>query len=371
MKTTGHKQFFALLRAGLWNQKADAALFESGVDWPFIFKLSKSQSVLGIIFDGIRTLPETCMPERKIYLQWCSLVGKIEQSNSMLNAELQNVFSLYSQHGLTPVLLKGQGVAQNYPNPLHRQCGDIDIYLGEKQYPVANKLLLAGGAVETLEENNKHSGFHWHQVEVENHRIVAQLNAPRANAYFQRMVKNWFPHGRTATIDGFYTVLPPADFDALFLLIHAIIHFLSGGIGLRQVCDWACLLHAYRAELNPTGIAESYRRTGLTRAGKAFGYIAVEYLGLPAEELLFKLDEKDKKRGEWLLEDILQTGNFGQFDQRRKVKPKGYWSGKWHTFTTIINRCRELGEFAPAEARWYPLMLAIHSAKMQIKHRLS
>ncbi len=371
MKTTGHKQFFTLLKAGLWKQQADATLFESGVEWLSIFTLAKSQSLLGIIFDGMHTLPEACMPERKIYLQWCSLVGKIEQSNSKLNAELKNIFSLYTLHGLTPVLLKGQGVAQNYPNPFHRQCGDIDVYLGSKQYREANKLILKDGGVENLEESNKHSGFQWHQIEVENHRIAASLSAPRANAYFQQLIKSWFPNGRTVTIDGFSTTVPPAEFDALFLLIHAVIHFLSGGIGLRQVCDWACLLHARQAELKHTEVAESYRRTGLTRAGKAFGYIAVEYLGLPLEELPFELGEKDKERGEWLLNDILQTGNFGQFDRRRKIKPKGYWSGKWYTFTKIINRCRELGEFAPGEARWYPFMLAMHSAKMQIKHRLS
>lgn len=48
-----------------------------------------------------------------------------------------------------------------------------------------------------------------------------------------------------------------------------------------------------------------------------------------------------------------------------KQRPKGYWSGKWYTFTRATQRCREFGALAPAEARWYPLMLAVHSAQVQ------
>lgn len=34
---------------------------------------------------------------------------------------------------LSPVLLKGQAFAENYPYPLHRQCGDIDLYFKNRK----------------------------------------------------------------------------------------------------------------------------------------------------------------------------------------------------------------------------------------------
>lgn len=79
----------------------------------------------------------------------------------------------------------------------------------------------------------------------------------------------------------------------------------------------------------------------------------------------YPLYSKDIETGEWLLNDIWQGGNFGQHNQNRKQRPKGYWSGKWYTFTRATQRCREFGALAPAEARWYPLMLAVHSAQVQ------
>lgn len=41
----------------------------------------------------------------------------------------------------------------------------------------------------------------------------------------------------------------------------------------------------------------------------------------------YPLYSKDIETGEWLLNDIWQGGNFGQHNQNRKQRPKGYWSG--------------------------------------------
>ena len=86
------------------------------------------------------TLPSELRPSRGIFLQWSNIVARIEESNEHLNEELKNVFTLYQANGLTPILLKGQGVALNYRQPKRRQCGDIDVYLGEDMEK-ANDLL--------------------------------------------------------------------------------------------------------------------------------------------------------------------------------------------------------------------------------------
>lgn len=45
------------------------------------------------------------------------------------------------------------------------------------------------------------------------------------------------------------------------------------------------------------------------------------------EDLPIPYTQKDIETGEWLLNDIWQGGNFGQHNQNRKQRPKGYWSG--------------------------------------------
>lgn len=78
---------------------------------------------------------------------------------------------------------------------LHRQCGDIDLYIGKKNYETANKLLRQESTDEH-EENHKRTCIHWHNVDIENHRILLRLSSPFADRNFQQEISRW--HGTAA-----------------------------------------------------------------------------------------------------------------------------------------------------------------------------
>lgn len=364
------QQFFALTQAGLWGTEADASLFDEQTDWAQLYQSARAQALLGIVLDGIQTLPAEKRPPRTLYLKWCNTLLNIEEKNRLLNRELANVYALCRANGVEPVLLKGQGVAQNYRNPMHRQCGDIDLFTGNDDYQKVNNLLLPD-VTRVEEESFKHAGFEWHGVTIENHRVLTSLSAPAADRFLQREIMRWHNTDicRRLLVGDCLTTLPPLPFEVAYILTHSVLHFLGCGIGLRQVCDWACLLHHQRKNINRSEVAELFHRMGLTRAAQVFGVVAAKYLKLPVEDLPIPYSEKDLAVGDWLMEDIWRSGNFGQFDTRSKRSAKGYWNRKWYTFMRVCKRCYELGALAPAEARWYPLMLAAHSAQAQWNKR--
>ena len=257
---------------------------------------------------------------------------------------------------------------------MHRQCGDIDIYLGKQGQPIANRLLLQQGAIVEGEASDKHASYSLKGVHIENHRIILRLNSPLANRHFQQIIRKWYPQetdyalfSETGKEDSkaVSIAIPPASFNALYIFLHAFVHFLNSGIGLRQLCDWTCLLANRHKEIDATTLLRQLQDLGLLHAAQAFGYIAVTRLGLPANRLPFPL-EGTKQIGEQLLEDILSTGNFGQHDNRIKPRPKGYWAGKWYTFCRATRRCNELRQFAPYEALWYPVTLIGGTIAIQI-----
>ena len=368
--TKEQRQFSALLKAGLWGTPADVSAFDHQTDWMELLLMAKKQACIGVVYDGVLTLPAELQPPRSISLQWATIVAQIEEDNEFLNGKLAEVFTLYRDNGIYPILLKGQGVAQNYRIPLHRNSGDIDVYVGDADYEKANALLrkeASGGS----EETNKHASIHWRGVTVENHRIMTHLNAPGSNQYFVDYLKGWYPNGsRTLNVGGYNVAVCPLEFDITFVLIHSVLHFLNEGVGLRQICDWTCMLSAQYENIDRKSLLDLFEGVGLMKAARAFGVIAVEFLGLPPAYLPFDLSEKDYLLGEWLLHDVLEGGNFGWYYKDMEKRPKGYWSGKWYTFNRAFRRCRELGRIAPAEARWYPLYLAYASAKAQLKLRL-
>lgn len=357
-------RFFALIRSGLWGTDPDTDLFDTQTDWKQLFRLARAQSLSGIVFDGMQMLPPDKRPNRELYLQWCTAALQIEDNNRKLNRELSNVYALYRESGIEPVLLKGQGIGQNYRNPLHRECGDIDLYIGNLDYVRANELLRRESESEH-EENHKHTCMEWHGVSIENHRVLTRLSSPSADRHFQKEVSRWSNNKqeyRNLTIDGCSVTLPPVNFDAAYILLHSVLHFFGEGIGLRQLCDWACLLRKQKEYIDHEEVEKLFRKWGLIKAAKAFGAITVKYLGLPIEDLPIAYTGKDLEKGEQLLDDILKTGNFGMFYTNQKQGPEEYRSSYWSYFTHICNRCFEFRSLAPAEAFWYPVLLAFFFA---------
>ena len=97
------------------------------------------------------------------------------------------------------------------------------------------------------------------------------------------------------------------------LKLNYVLHFLNEGVGLRQICDWTCMLHTHGKQLDKDRLAAVLKGIGMLKAARAFGVIATKFLGLPIEDLPFELNRKDEELGEWLLQDVLEGGNYGWY----------------------------------------------------------
>lgn len=351
-------QFLELLRSGLWGTPARAEGFDTDTDWKALYQAARQQTVAGIVLDGLETLPRERRPERSLYLQWCTQVLHLEEQNALLDRRIGELVARLRAEGIDPVLMKGQGVARNYRVPAHRTCGDIDLYVGFGHFERANRTI-DPDVTRWHEIRYKHSGALWKGVEVEIHQLMAVLNAPGADRFLQREIARWYGQApaRQVRIGDTDVSLMPLEFEVVYLLIHALGHFTHEGLGLRQVCDWTCLLNRYAEHLDPHEVDRLLQGTGLRRGAGAFGFLATEVLGLPADHLPFELTDDDRKLGRHLLQNIWQMGNFGRFDPTRSQRPKGYWRGKWHTFVQLTSRNLGHRRMAPAEAYWLPYSL--------------
>lgn len=360
------QQFFSLLQAGLWGKEPNIFLFNYPTDWKQLYVKSKEQCVAGIMLDGIQHLPTDKRPPRALYLEWCNLLMQMEENNQKLNREIAALYDLFRKNGIEPVLVKGQGIAQNYRNPLHRQCGDIDLYVGETHFETANELLMQEATYKS-EEIYKHSNIMWHGVEVENHRILINLSAPMADRRLQREIANWandLSRCPKLNIGGAMVPVPPTAFNVAYILLHTVSHFLNEGIGIRHVCDWCCLLQQLTNEERKEA-ALLIKDYGLERAARILEIILTEQLGLPARYLIIPPRKEDREKAIWLLNEIWLGGNFGIYSPNRKKIPKGYWNKKWQTYKQVIRRCIQMGSLAPREARWQPIRVIQNMLQVQ------
>jgi hypothetical protein len=342
------EQFLLLLRIGLWGGEANPENFPTeSTDWKGLYKLAEQQTVVGIVYDGLSTLPLELQPDQHLLRKWYIHVLRIENSHNVLNKTLVEIFSLYEEAGFTPILLKGQGIAQCYRNPSHRNCGDIDVFVGEKDYKQVNTYCAKKNIITNGEESNKHFEFYYKGISIENHRIVARMFNQFSNKHLANAVNEWFPNKvRHIDICDKEISLPPVSFDSVFILIHATNHFIAGGVGLRQLCDWSRLLHTYSKEIDRGVLGKKIKELGLERIWALFGYISVNYLGLPVDEMPFYSDVSAKK-AEKALVCIFKEGNFGHLT--KSAEPKMFLIKKLFRARYTIGRLSKVITIFPRE----------------------
>lgn len=300
-----------MLRAALW---AGSGCEVNQADWKNVLETARRQTTIGLICHaGLQCEVGKSLPEKnKAFLrqQLLSLV----RSHQRINAMVARVVTVLCASGIEPVLMKGQGLAANYSVPELRQCGDIDLYVGKEKYDMACALVntMAG---ETEAAKGYGTELNYHVVVdgiiVEIHRLTSLLYYREMNAIYEPYSdKGMAIGGNSMMINGENVWLPADTFNAFFVFHHAWNHFISGGIGMRQLCDWTMLLHAKRETINRVELDDILCRLQLKDAWQVFGCIAVDWLGLPQSEMPF-YDEKCAERAKRAVVIILKEGNFG------------------------------------------------------------
>lgn len=235
------QMLFALLRAAINQRYADAKLFDgiSAEQWLQIYKLSARQGVIAIAWDGVLTLPRELQPTTALRIQWAMSVENLEKRYAHQMATAANLSTLYAQHGIEMMVLKGLGLSELYPVREHRECGDIDIYLGNN-YEYGNKVIEKMG-IEVGYENPKHSHFTYEGVTIENHKTFLNVELSRRDRYLNtELLRLTEKRGRELECINNITT-PPATANAIFLMRHAARHFQEGLVA-RHMIDWACFL---------------------------------------------------------------------------------------------------------------------------------
>lgn len=327
-----------LVRSALWGVPAEG--LPDRIDWNMVFKLAKQQTLVGLLADAVQMLPDGKKPDANSLTQLRAYILKNLQAHMLITKRLAATTELLRSEGIQPVLFKGHGLAMNYPDPMSRQCGDIDLYVGKSMYEKAVEVCLRNfGEGEHDSESLKHYHFDNQGVSVELHRIAENIPGICANRRYQAWTVDNLERSdlRQVDIEGVSVNLPPYGFDAIYVMNHAWHHFVTGGIGLRQICDWTMYIHRFHDRLDPVKLESDLKAFGLLKVWHMFAWIAVNRLGLPADECpLYEGRYSDD--AENMLSVVWTDGNFGRYSERRSKRPEGYSSGKLHSLIVTTKR---------------------------------
>lgn len=305
--------FFALVKAGLWEQDARLLQFEK-IDFQEVYRLAEEQSVVGLVAAGLEHVVDMKAPQATV-LQFVGTTLQLEKQNTAINKFIGRVLNKTKEAGIDSVLIKGQGVAQCYERPQWRTPGDVDLLLNDENYE-RGKVFLDNISETKPKEYDFNKEYQatiggW-CLELHGSLrcgLSAALNRGvdeiRDDICDNHNVRYW-------ETEGMRIPLPEENNDALLIFTHYIKHFYKGELGIRQICDWSRLLWTYRSTIDVTLLEKKLKQMGLRAQWKGFGAFAVDYLGMPAEAMpLYSSDKKWSRKADKICAFVLEVGNFG------------------------------------------------------------
>ena len=348
-------QFFALLRAGLWNEVPVRAAFEPCPDWEALYRLAAAQTVVPLVADGIGRLPRELLPTEPERLDpfICDLMSTAKR-NQRLDAFIPKLFSSLGE--IPAVLVKGQSVAVDYPEPERRQPGDIDLLVPPVSYEAAKAALLPNATrVEEEAAGILHQGMYFHSVEVEIHGSISTLLSRKLDRSLAALLEEQFDGRRLPEVSlGEARIpVPEADFNAVYLFVHLLQHYWSGGVGLRQVIDWMTFVSVHKRDIHPVILEIRLRNLGLLPMWKVFTGFVQEYLGCPVEKLPLAA-APDSRKNARIWRYIRRCGNFGKNLDRNRGK-ETWIVRKAHSFWRLVlaDRLRHFLVFPRESLRFF------------------
>ena len=277
-----------LVRNTLVSKEIDSTPFAtlSEEEWKGLYRMSVQQGLLAIVYDAVKLLPAECQPPRGVKLQWAVGAEAIENRFKMQHKASSLLANLWAENGIQTVVMKGLAIGTYYPNPMHRECGDLDCFLTTGAMPISsdgyelgNQLCEQIGA-KVERDYYKNSHIRYRGLMVENHCFFLPVRGRREMKALERHLREIALRGTTDIVPDTKLIVPSADFNALFLTMHALNHFLSEGIKLRHILDWALLLKAKQDNINWEEFYQWADRMHMTRFADALTAISVEHLGL-------------------------------------------------------------------------------------------
>ena len=342
------RKYIEFLRYSLNPSMPQTTEFQN-IDWKAMLAWAESQAIVGIIYQGILRAGKNVTIPFDLLMEWIGYAQQINVQNNVINNKCADVVREYSNLGYNCMILKGQGNAQYYPEPLSRTPGDIDVLISSdvKRDEITQYVL----------KGKKVTGHHYHHIEYNEDGIQVEVHyyaCSQNNPIYMRRLNIWLD-ARSTPINVDLSeaedsiLVPSWEYNVVYQLAHMMHHFFDEGIGLRQMIDYYYLLRSDgRGQMDD--VKETLKYLNLYDFAGAVMYIMKEVLGLEEKYLIEPVDER---RGKTLLKEILKGGNFGHcsgLDQNNVAKK--YFQKTWRNLHFVKEY--------PAEALCEPVFRTWH-----------
>ena len=349
--------FFELIQVSIGNRKS-LSVSPSDEEWHALFLMAQEQAVLGIAFHALEILsPKEQRPSIPLLYEWIAISESIRKRNLILNNHCEEIQQELCNKGVRSSILKGQGIAKYYDKELSalRQPGDLDVYVDcgrKKAIEIAKEL-----QGEPVDWDYKHLQLRlWDDVEIEIHYRVEIIFDIIKNIRLQK----WFKENEILMYEKHCDLITPCvQYNLFYIILHIYRHFLTEGVGLRQVMDYYFVLKVSSETAKLDKCFDDKREIqrvlhlfGINKFAEGVMWILGEVFAMNPNLMICKPSEKE---GRFILQQIMNGGNFGHYDSR--INHRG---GSMSYMTNVIRHSFHIISRYPLETIRKPIWMVWH-----------
>ncbi len=345
--------FYELIQVALSN-RAVLSRTPSETEWHALYETCRKQSVTGVAFQALDGLSKQRQkPPLDVLYQWIEDAELIKQQNLKVNQRCVEITRSFAEAGFKSCILKGQGNAKMYPNPLARTSGDIDVWVSGLTDNTDDSLRervdkFVHSKFPEIKGGRMHIEFPvFDDVAVEVHYIPRYMYAPWHDkwlqAFFMEKAEEQFRNQVALEgVEGMCAV-PTVAFNLIQQLSHMMSHFMGEGIGLRQFIDYYYVLRQFRDESLEFRVR--LREMGLLKFTQGVMWIEKNLLGLEDKYLIV---EPSERIGRAIQQTIEDGGNFGHHSSLNRLRHQSHIGRAVGGMQQSLRAMR----YFPTEAMW-------------------
>lgn len=286
-------------------------------DWQYLTKLAISHKLQAVVCDTMWQTPGFCGGNQQFASAWRRETILQTAAQSARTQRLLRLTQAMDSEGVNYAVVKGIVCRALYTRPDLRPSGDEDILIAPGDYPRCSELFVRDGLESVTGEEgsvtnwrDRQTGLHL-ELHTEAFSSIRDADKLLNTCFSSQLNQTDCMQAAGGTVR---TLMPTYHF--LFLVCHALMHFISGGFGIRTLCDIVTFAEKYSQTID--------RQTVYDWLAQVRGRVFLDQLLAIGRDYL----EFDPDASGWhlsqpadtdeLLADILDAGIYGQSTMSRR-----------------------------------------------------
>jgi hypothetical protein len=290
------RNFLRLLRVGAFGEEEQIEPM-SAWKWRRLFQYALVHHVSALIYDGIQKCKDQffmSLPDN-LEEEWRRSTCELEKKYEEMQPSLVELYTVFSQQQLRPILIKGQRIASLYDRPDHRLTKNVEIFF---PFKTQGKKADAWASEHGTHLNNADKNaliYEWNGLSVEHHHRIHRLTNQLLNQKMQNIVEEELrtSHPTYITINGIRVEVCSNTLELLLIFMRIAHHILNNGVSMKHLVDMGIFLRKAGDKVDFIKLQEWISQLHITKIAAIIGSFLVQLFHFSPEEIPFMPEKKD------------------------------------------------------------------------------